>query len=161
MKQPPAAIVTRCTEPAGPSRVVATSDDDKPTGATARSNPWRDRTYLLYTATEAVLFLDDVIFSVGLPLWIVHATDAPHGLAPLLLVLNNVLVVVLQVPMAKLAPTTHAARRLLLPLAGSFVVGTVALAASAAAGTWSAVAALLLAAAALTFAEMIHATLSC
>ncbi|MFJ2740905.1 MFS transporter [Streptomyces sp. NPDC087440] len=154
-----AAIVTRCAEPARPSRVIATSDTQKPT-PTPRSNPWRDRTYLLYTATDAVLLLDDVIFSVGLPLWIVHATDAPHGLAPLLLVLNNVLVVAFQLPMAKLAPTTAAARRLLLPLAGAFIVGTLALAVSAAGGTWTAVAALIIAAAALTCAEMLHATLA-
>ncbi|GAA3490673.1 MFS transporter [Streptomyces cremeus] len=154
-----AAIVTRCTEPARPSVAVA-GPDPGTSAAGPRSTPWRDRTYLLYTATEAVLFLDDVIFSVGLPLWIVHATDAPHGLAPLLLVLNNVLVVAFQVPMARLAPTTRAARRLLLPLAGAFVVGTVALAASASAGTWTAVAALIVAATALTCAEMLHATLS-
>ncbi|MFI5801345.1 MFS transporter [Streptomyces sp. NPDC051561] len=154
-----AVVVSRCAEPARPSRVVTSSAAEESVPV-SRSGPWRDRTYLLYTASEAVLFLDDVIFSVGLPLWIIHATDAPHGLAPLLLVLNNVLVVAFQVPMAKLAPDTRAARRLLLPLAGAFVVGTVALAASAAAGTWTAVAALILAATALTCAEMLHATLS-
>ena len=67
-------------------------------------------------ATETVLFLDDAVFKVGLPLWTVHATDAPHGLVPLLMVLNNVMVVGLQVPLARFGATTPEARRLLCPL---------------------------------------------
>lgn len=73
------------------------------------ANPWRDRTYLAYVATEAVLFLDDAMFKVGLPLRIAHASNAPHGLAPLLMVLNNVMVVALQIPLARFGTTTAAA----------------------------------------------------
>ncbi|MEU4267742.1 MFS transporter [Streptomyces sp. NPDC026092] len=155
-----AALTLRCAEPPAPARIAATSagaDDRTPTPPTS---PWRDRTFLGYTATDAVLFLDDTILQVAVPLWIVHATTAPVGLAPLLLVLNTVLVVLFQVPLARFGATTRAARRLLVPLTALFLVGTLALAASAAGGTAVAVTALVVAVVALTFAEIIHATAS-
>ncbi|MGW6569219.1 MFS transporter [Streptomyces sp. NPDC054975] len=155
-----AALTLRCAEPPAPSHIAASFSapgDRKPTPPTS---PWRDRTFLGYTATDAALFLDDTILQVAVPLWIVHATTAPVGLAPLLLVLNTVLVVLFQVPLARFGATTQAARRLLLPLTGLFLVGTLALAASAAGGTTLAVTALVVAVTALTFAEIIHATAS-
>ncbi|MEU9706190.1 MFS transporter [Streptomyces sp. NPDC047981] len=158
-----AALTLRCAEPPAPSRVAATSAEPGGPGdpaPTPPTSPWRDRTFLGYTATDAVLFLDDTILQVAVPLWIVHATTAPIGLAPLLLVLNTVLVVLFQVPLARFATTTRAARRLLVPLTGLFLVGTLALAASAGGGTTLAVAALVVAVIALTFAEIIHATAS-
>ncbi|MGW3378019.1 MFS transporter [Streptomyces hydrogenans] len=152
-----AGLTLRCAEPPVPSRVAATAGD-APRAKPA--SPWRDRTFLGYTATDAALFLDDTILQVAVPLWIVHATDAPVGLAPLLLVLNTVLVVLFQVPLARFGATTPAARRLLIPLSGLFVVGTLALAASAAGGRALAVTALVVAVIALTFAEILHATSS-
>ncbi|MGW4781424.1 MFS transporter [Streptomyces filamentosus] len=152
-----AVLTLRCAEPPAPSRVAATAADaprGRPTG------PWRDRTFLGYTATDAALFLDDTILQVAVPLWIVHATAAPAGLAPLLLVLNTVLVVLFQVPLARFGATTPAARRLLVPLSALFVAGTLALAASATGGRTLAVTALVVAVVALTFAEIIHATSS-
>ncbi|MCT4357398.1 MFS transporter [Streptomyces sp. Je 1-79] len=155
-----AALTLRCAEPPAPSRIAAASAqaDDRPPAAPA--SPWRDRTFLGYTATDAALFLDDTILQVAVPLWIVHATAAPVGLAPLLLVLNTVLVVIFQVPLSRFGATTPAARRLLVPLTGLFVLGTLALAASAAGGPALAVTALVVAVVALTFAEIIHATAS-
>lgn len=152
-----AVLTLRCAEPPAPSRTVATSADAPKAVPT---NPWRDRTFLAYTATEAALFLDDTILQVAVPLWIVHATAAPVGLAPLLLVLNTVLVVLFQVPLSRYGATAQAARSLLVPLSGLFVVGTLALAASAAGGRTLAIAALVVAVIALTFAEIIHATAS-
>ncbi|MFL9681932.1 MULTISPECIES: MFS transporter [Streptomyces] len=152
-----AGLTLRCAEPPVPSRVAATAGD-APRAKPA--SPWRDRTFLGYTATDAALFLDDTILQVAVPLWIVHATDAPVGLAPLLLVLNTVLVVLFQVPLARFGATTPAARRLLIPLSGLFAVGTLALAASAAGGRALAVTALVVAVIALTFAEILHATSS-
>ncbi|MFF8276097.1 MFS transporter [Streptomyces lateritius] len=153
-----AVLTLRCAEPAAPSRIAA--DSTTPAPSTKPASPWRDRTYLLFTATEAALGLHDTILQVALPLWIVHATDAPVGLAPMLLVLNSVLVVLFQVPLARFGATTDAARRLLLPLACLLVAGTLALTASALAGRGPAIAALVTAAVVLTFAEMIHTTAS-
>ncbi|MET9911392.1 MFS transporter [Streptomyces sp. NPDC006476] len=153
-----ALLTLRCGEPPSASRVVTTSQHAAP--STRPATPWRDRTYLAYVATETVLFLDDAVFKVGLPLWIAHATDAPHGLAPLLLVLNNVMVVVLQVPLARFGTTTPAARRLLLPLSAAFATGGIAMALSAGGGAVAATLLLIAAAAAFTLAEMLHATVS-
>ncbi|MFE7513044.1 MFS transporter [Streptomyces sp. NPDC057540] len=155
-----AALTLRCAEPPAPaaSRIAAASTDPAPT--TRPSNPWRDRGFLAFTTGEAVFFLHDSILQVALPLWIVHATDAPVGLAPLLMVINSALVVLFQVPLSRFGTTTDAARRLFGPLAGLFALGTLALAASALDGRTLAITALVTAAVALTFAEMIHTIVS-
>ncbi|GGY03085.1 MFS transporter [Streptomyces hiroshimensis] len=164
-----ALLTLRCGEPPSASRVVkaggpAAGSGEGREGAEARvarvTNPWRDRRYLAYTATEAVLCLDDSVFKVGLALWAVTATPVPHGIVPLLLVLNNVLVVCFQVPFARFGTTSEKARTSLFPLAAAFLAGGAALAASATGTRWIAVAALTLAATAFTVAEMLHATVS-
>ncbi|MFJ2926630.1 MFS transporter [Streptomyces massasporeus] len=153
-----ALIVLRCGEPPSPSRTVTTSRDAVP--AARPPVPWRDRTYLAYVVTETVLFIDDAVFKVGLPLWIAHTSDVPHGLAPLLMVLNNVMVVALQVPLARFGATTTAARSLLLPLSAVFALGGAAMALSATGGPLSAALLLIAAAVLFTLAEMLHATIS-
>ncbi|WP_309054823.1 MFS transporter [Streptomyces sp.] len=154
-----AALTLRCAEPPTPSRTVATgtpATDGSPVPAPRRSDPWRDRAFLGFTAGDAVFFLHDSILQVGLPLWIVHATEAPAGLAPLLLVVNSVLVVLFQVPLSRFGATPAAARRLYRPLAVLFATGTTAVCVSGLGGPAAAVAALVVAAVALTFAEMLH-----
>ncbi|MET9038466.1 MFS transporter [Streptomyces mirabilis] len=153
-----ALLTARCAEPPSPARTIATSKDPAPT--TRPANPWRDRGYLAYVATETVLFLDDAVFKVGLPLWIAHSDQAPHGLAPLLMVLNNLMVVALQVPLARFGATTAAARSLLLPLSAAFALGGVAMALSATGGAFTATLFLTTSAVAFTVAEMLHATVS-
>ncbi|MFE5126488.1 MFS transporter [Streptomyces sp. NPDC056669] len=170
-----------CAEPPSAARIAAKSSPapkesaesalDEPTPSeptpnesasrkTTAPNPWRDRRYLTYTASEAVLFLDDSVFKIGLPLWAVTATNAPHQLVPLLLVLNNLLVVLFQVPFARFGATPHTARTSLWPLAGAFLLGGAALAASTVGAPWFAAVTLVLAATAFTVAEMLHATIS-
>ncbi|WP_406462010.1 MFS transporter [Streptomyces sp. NBC_01622] len=153
-----ATLTVRCGEPPSPQRVIATSKDRPP--ANKPPNPWRDRTYLAYVTTETVLFLDDAVFKVGLPLWIAHASEAPHGLAPLLMVLNNLMVVALQVPLARFGTTTTAARNLLIPLSAAFALGGTTLALSATGGAVTATLLLTASAAAFTMAEILHATVS-
>ncbi|WP_432251522.1 MFS transporter [Streptomyces sp. HNM1019] len=152
----PASPEPASTEPAS----TETAPAPEKTTTTAAPTPWRDRRYLAYTASEAVLFLDDSVFKVGLPLWAVTATSTPHQLVPLLLVLNNLLVVVFQVPFARFGATPHTARTSLWPLAGAFLVGGAALAASTVGAPWFAAVTLVLAATAFTVAEMLHATVS-
>ncbi|TXS49187.1 MFS transporter [Streptomyces sp. t39] len=157
-----AAITLTCAEPPAPGLVVATSGTagTASEGPAKRPTPWRDRRYLGFTTTEVWLFLDDSVLQVGFPLWIVHATEAPVGLAPLILVLNSVMVVALQVPLSRFAGTTAEARRLLLPLGAFFLAGGVALAASTQGGPWCATTAVLVAAAAFTLAEILHSLTS-
>ncbi|MDF6017708.1 MFS transporter [Streptomyces sp. JH34] len=165
------ALTFRCAEPPAPSRVVASpatgagpspAASDRRTSRTvpAPATPWRDRRYLAFTGSEIWLFLDDSILQVGFPLWIVHATDAPVGLAPLVLVLNSVLVIALQVPLSRFGETRAAARRLLVPIGAAFLTGGLALAASAVGGPWFATATVLLAAVAFTLAEILHSLAS-
>ncbi|WP_315904334.1 MFS transporter [Streptomyces sp. ASQP_92] len=153
-----AVITTLCAEPSAPPRTVAKSGE--PPTRPSPTNPWRDRRYLAFVGTETVLFLDDAVFKIGLPLWTVHATDAPHGLVPLLMVINNVMVVGLQVPLARFGATTPAARRLLLPLSATFALAGLAIAASAAHGAGFATVFLVAATVAFTLAEIVHATIS-
>ncbi|MEV4923282.1 MFS transporter [Streptomyces roseoverticillatus] len=163
-----ALLTLRCGEPPSPSRVVAAGGTGAGAGAPGAGeetpapgpNPWRDRRFLAYTATDAVLFLDDSVFNVGLALWAVTATTLPHEAVPLLLVLNNVLVVCFQVPFARFGKTSAKARGTLFPLAVAFLAGGAALAASATDNRWLAATALTLAAVAFTVAEMLHATVS-
>ncbi|WP_327690790.1 MFS transporter [Streptomyces sp. NBC_00461] len=155
-----ALLTLRCGEPPSPTRTVTTSKSPAPKTKPTSASPWRDRTYLAYVSTETVLFLDDAVFKIGLPLWIAHTGTAPHGLAPLLLVLNNVMVVALQVPLARFGTTTAAARRLLVPLSAAFALGGLAMAFSATSGAITATLFLTAAAAAFTVAEMLHATIS-
>ncbi|WP_406144312.1 MFS transporter [Streptomyces sp. NBC_01012] len=154
-------LTLRCAEPKAPTRVVtgqAAADTHRAhSGSLVRpTTPWRDRRYLAFTGSEIWLFLDDSILQVGFPLWIVHATAAPVGLAPLILVLNSVLVIALQVPLSRFGETRAAARRLLVPIGAAFLTGGVALAASAGGGLWFATVAVLLAATAFTIAEILH-----
>ncbi|MGI5453032.1 MFS transporter [Streptomyces sp. CA-249302] len=153
-----ALLTLRCGEPPSAARTVTTSKAATPEAKPP--NPWRDRTYLAYVATETVLFLDDAVFKVGLPLWIAHASNAPHGLAPLLMVLNNVMVVAFQVPLARFGTTTAAARALLIPLSAAFAFGGLALALSSTGGAVTGVLLLTTAAILFTLAEMLHATVS-
>ncbi|MFF1413016.1 MFS transporter [Streptomyces sp. NPDC058289] len=65
-------------------------------GRTRPPSPWRDRGYLRFVLLDIPMSLDDSVLAVGLPLWLVVHTDAPHALVPAFLVINTVLVVVLQ-----------------------------------------------------------------
>ncbi|MFE5766242.1 MFS transporter, partial [Streptomyces sp. NPDC056492] len=65
-------------------------------GRSAAANPWRDRGYLRFVLLDIPLCLDDSILGVGLPLWLIEHTDAPHAVVPAFLIVNTVLVVVLQ-----------------------------------------------------------------
>ncbi|WP_276527156.1 MFS transporter [Streptomyces antimycoticus] len=162
--EPPSATRIAGTSTPAPSEPTpgdtAPSDSAPASEKTTAPTPWRDRRYLTYTASEAVLFLDDSVFKIGLPLWAVTATSAPHQLVPLLLVLNNVLVVLFQVPFARFGATPNTARTSLWPLASAFLLGGAALAASAVGAPWFAAVTLVLAATAFTVAEMLHATIS-
>ncbi|MGW4445884.1 MFS transporter [Streptomyces sp. NPDC004682] len=152
-----ALLTLTCAEPPSTSRVAATAED---TPRTRPRTPWRDRTYLAYVGTETVLFLDDTYFKIGLPLWIAHTPGVPHGLAPLLLVLNSVLVVAFQVPLSRFGATTEASRRLLLPLSAVFAAGGLTMTLSATGDPLRATCLLTASAALFTLAEMLHATVS-
>lgn len=126
----------------------------------ADENPWRDRGYLTFVLFDVFMSLDDSILNVGLPLWLLSRTSAPHELVPLFLFVNTVLVVVLQmrVSAATRGPrdATVAVRRygvLLLACCG-------ALAAAPSSGPWLGSLLLIVAACLVTLAELMRSVSS-
>lgn len=166
------ALVWRTREPHGRGRLVTpaqpaeggtphhgedASGGEAPSG---RRNPWRDRGYLRFVLLDMPLNLDDSLLNVGLPLWLVHHTDAPHAVVPVFLAVNTVLVVVLQLTVsAKVGTPRQAAGA--VAWYGLFLLAACALLAlTPAHGAWAASATLLGAAVLVTAAELVRSVCS-
>lgn len=158
-----AVLVARCAEPPSASRTVVgrTAAGEAVGGGTLRAgNPWRDRGYLGYAALDSAMFLHGSALSVGLPLWIITRTTAPHGLAASVFVVNAVIVVAFQVRLSRHGSTPHIAADGLRRVAGWFVLSGAATAAAVLPARWAAAAAVLAAALAFTVVEMIQSAVS-
>ncbi|MFE5539432.1 MFS transporter [Streptomyces sp. NPDC056519] len=129
-------------------------------GRSAAANPWRDRGYLRFVLLDIPLCLDDSILGVGLPLWLIEHTDAPHAVVPAFLIVNTVLVVVLQMTVSARVgqprQAAGAARLYGLTLLGCCVL----LALTPEHGAWAATIALLAAAVLVTAAELLRSVSS-
>ncbi|MCT9933586.1 MFS transporter [Planotetraspora sp. A-T 1434] len=99
-----AALATRLSRPEAPS-AARTAAPRKLTGLL------EDRRYLAMTVANGVLTTHMTLLSVGLPLWIISATDLPELTVPLLFGVNTVLAVLLQVPVSARVDTTLSAAR--------------------------------------------------
>ena len=146
-----------------PASVVPAVPRTAPTGAAAGApaqSPWRDRGYLGFVVLDTFMSLDDAILNVGLPLWLLTRTSAPHALVPLFLFLDTVVVVLLQmrVSAATRGPrdATRAVWRYGLLLLAS--CGTLALAPSS--GPWLGSLLLIAAALLVTLAELMRSVSS-
>ncbi|MEV1156024.1 MFS transporter [Micromonospora chokoriensis] len=116
---------------------------------------FRDWRYLLLTILNTVLLLHMTILAIGLPLWVLEGTNAPRGLIPVLILLNTVLTVLLQVPVARGVELPGAATRALRR--GGFLLAACAISAALAGWTDDGRAAavlIILACIALTLAEL-------
>ncbi|HZW42711.1 MAG TPA: MFS transporter, partial [Agromyces sp.] len=69
--------------------------------ALRRHSPWRDPRYLALTALSAVFGMQFGVGEIGVPLWIANHTEAPEVLVAAVLILNTVIVVLFQVPLAR------------------------------------------------------------
>lgn len=147
-----AVLVARTRE-----RAVGGPAPARPGGA---PSPWRDRGYLLFVLMDTAMNLDDSVLLVGLPLWLVNRTAAPHTLVPAFLVTNTVLIAVLQVRVSAKAEGTGRAARTVLVYGLTMLVCCVVLAAVTTAGAWGASAGLLAAAMLVTMAELIRSASS-
>lgn len=175
-----AALVGRTREPSGHGHVAARAGGDgagaegcatgragEPAGdagpaperAGARG-PWRDRGYLRFVLLDIPMSLDDSILSVGLPLWLVEHTEAPHALVPAVLVVNTVLVVALQLSVSARVHGPRRAARAVTAYGATVLGCCVVLAAGTGAGPWAASAALLAASALVTGAELLRSVTS-
>ncbi|WP_258395081.1 MULTISPECIES: MFS transporter [unclassified Streptomyces] len=152
-----AALVLRTTPRRRTAAAPARSGSPAPPSP---RTPWRDRRYLLFALLDVPMNLDGAILEVGLPLWLVHHTDAPHPLVPAFLVVNTVLVVVLQLRVsARFAGPGGALRA--LPRYGLLtLLGCVLLALSGAGGAWQASLLLIGCAVLVTLAELMRSVSS-
>lgn len=167
-----AALVRRTREPRGPGRVAAgTGDPDaKAVAAAAEAeavarpagapSPWRDRGYLRFVLLDIPMHLDDSILAVGLPLWLVDHTDAPHALVPAFLVINTVLVVVLQLRVSAAVEGPRQAAGAVFLYGLTMCACCILLALTAGAGAGAASVALLAAAVLATAAELMRSVSS-
>ncbi|MEU9082163.1 MFS transporter [Streptomyces sp. NPDC048357] len=161
-----ALLVWRTREPRGRGLVAAPAGGAAPdTAADATASgpapsAWRDRGYLRFVLLDIPMNLDDSILGVGLPLWLVGHTTAPHALIPAFLVVNTVLVVVLQLRVSAQFQGARAATRAVALYGVTTLACCVLLAAAAGGGMWTASAALLAAAVLATAAELMRSVSS-
>jgi hypothetical protein len=165
-----ALLVARCAEPPSATRTVVARTADEtaaPAGSTGASatpprptGPWRDAGYLGYAALDSVMFLYGCALTVGLPLWIVTRTTAPHGLAAAVFVVNTVLVVLLQVRLARHGSSPRVAANSLRQVALWFLLSCAATAVAVLHTRWAATVAVVAAAIAFTVVEMIQSAVS-
>ncbi|MGW4508063.1 MFS transporter [Streptomyces sp. NPDC004436] len=169
-----AALVWRTKEPrgrglvvppAGPAEAAGLAGPADATGpaaaaAPAGRGPWRDRGYLRFVLLDIPMHLDDSILGIGIPLWLVGRTEAPHELIPAFLVVNTVLVVLLQLQVsARVETARQAAGAVALYGVATFACCAL-LAGAGAGGVWGASAALLAAAVLATAAELVRSVSS-
>ncbi|MFE9561508.1 MFS transporter [Streptomyces sp. NPDC006487] len=123
-------------------------------------SPWRDRGYLRFVLLDIPMNLDDSVLAVGLPLWLVAHTDAPHTLVPAFLVINTVLVVVLQLRVSARFEKPRQAAAAVSVYGLTMLACCTLLALTTGAGTVAATVALLTAAVLVTVAELLRSVSS-
>ncbi|MEU3571184.1 MFS transporter [Kitasatospora sp. NPDC036755] len=155
-----AALVRRTREPSGRGLVAAEAGEEPAGAPAAPPSPWRDRGYLRFVLLDIPLNLDDSILNVGLPLWLVHHTGAPHAVVPVFLVLNTVLVVLLQLRVSARAEGALGAAAAVRWYGVTVLAGCLLIALSTGAGPVASSAALLAAALLVTLAELLRSVSS-
>ncbi|MGW6842369.1 MFS transporter [Streptomyces sp. NPDC054958] len=154
-----AVLVWRTREPRGAGLVVARPGPEEGVPA-AGTGPWRDRGYLRFVLLDIPMSLDDSILGVGIPLWLVGHTAAPHALIPAFLVINTVLVVVLQLRVSARVRDAHQATGAVALYGLTTLACCFFLAAAPAGGAWAASLILLAAAVLVTAAELMRSVSS-
>lgn len=169
--EPPSAVRTVTARPApaagtGPAAAPGPASEPGPASApgpgavtapaAAAPNPWRDTGYLGYAVLDAATFLHGVALTVGLPLWVLTRTSAPHGLAAGVFVINTVIVVLLQVRLSRFGAGPLVAADSLRHVAGWLLLSGAVTAAAVVHDRWLAAAAVLGSAVAFTVVEMIQ-----
>ncbi|MFD0638075.1 hypothetical protein ACFQ9X_47515 [Catenulispora yoronensis] len=123
-------------------------------------NPWRDPGYLLFVLLDIFMNLDDAVLMVGLPLWAVTRTEAPHAVVPAVLVINTLMVVFLQMPVSTRVVGTRAAAGAVAWYGVALLGGCALIAVSASGGAVFAGVMLLGAAVVVTIAELVRSLAS-
>jgi MFS family permease len=114
-----------------------------------------DGRYLTLTVLNFLLFFFDTMLLVAMPVWILEHTDAPRVTVSVLFALNTALVVVLQIPVSRLATGQRRTTRMLTWTGAVLAVSSLCFAASGSVASGPAVAWLAAAVVLLTLAEVI------
>ena len=118
-------------------------------------SPWRDPRYLTLSVLSAVFGMQFGLAEVGVPLWIVHHTQAPTAVVAALLILNTIVVVLFQVPLSRGTDDLRHAARVMIVAGGLMAVACAAYELASGHRPWVAVAILVAAALAHAFAEVL------
>ena len=81
-------------------------------GETAKRRDKYDLPYVAVSVVSGLTMIGNTILTVGLPLWVITDTGAPHEVAAWMIIGNTVLVILLQVKVSKGADTVRGARRM-------------------------------------------------
>ncbi|WP_069886186.1 MFS transporter [Streptomyces luteocolor] len=149
-----AVLVLRVPELAAPSKAAGAAQEDA-AERSARGRVLPDARYLTLTGLNFLLFFFDTMLLVAMPVWILEHTDAPRATVSVLFALNTVLVVVLQIPVSKLASSQRRTTRMLTWTGAVLAVSSLCFAASGSVGGGPAVAWLAAAVVTLSLAEVI------
>lgn len=120
-------------------------------------SPWRDRRYLVLTILVCIFNLQFGLFEIGMPLWILHSTEAPLSMVSVVLIVNTVIVIAFQIRLTRGTDDVRYAGRV-VAIAGMLMAGACAVYASTGfVSVWFAVALLVAASLAHSFAEVLGA----
>ncbi|UOE43965.1 MFS transporter [Agromyces larvae] len=123
--------------------------------ARAAHSPWRDPRYLALTALCAVFAMQFGVGELAVPLWIAHATEAPEVLMSAVLILNTIVVILFQVPLANGTHDLRRAGRVSAIAAWLMAAACLVYAAATGQPAWVAVVVIVTAALAHAFAEVL------
>ncbi|MEU5580588.1 MFS transporter [Streptomyces huasconensis] len=150
-----AVLVLRVPELAAPTAGSAPAKADPAGEHPPRRRALPDGRYLALTGLNFLLFFFDTMLLVAMPVWVLEHTDAPRVTVSVLFALNTALVVVLQIPVSKLATGPGRTTRMLTWTGAVLAVSSLCFAASGSAGGAPAVAWLATAVVTLSLAEVI------
>ncbi|MEU6083349.1 MFS transporter [Streptomyces sp. NPDC047108] len=141
-----AALVLRIPEQAA----APVRDKDK-----AKRSALPDRRYLLLTGLNFLLSFFDALLLVAMPVWVLEHTDASRATVSILFAVNTGLVVLLQIPVSKLAQGLRRTSRMMTYAGVALAVSSLCFAGAGAAHGWWAVAWLFAAVVALSLGEVV------
>ncbi|WP_329049422.1 MFS transporter [Streptomyces violaceus] len=147
-----AVLVLRVPGPAAPRAEAAPAESG---GRPVKGRVLPDGRYLALTGLNFLLFFFDTMLLVAMPVWVLEHTDAPRVTVSVLFTLNTLLVVVLQIPVSKLATGQRRTTRMLTWTGAVLAMSSLCFAASGSVAGGLAVAWLVTAVVLLSLAEVI------
>jgi Major Facilitator Superfamily len=114
----------------------------------------KDRTYVVLTALDGIMSIQNQVLIFALPLWIIGHTEAPRWFVGASVAVNTALVVCLQVRVSRGVDNNTAAGRIARRAGAAFLLATALIAAAGGAPGWVAVVVVVLGVVALTVGEL-------